>query len=84
MKQLEETIAKLNADLAALLSTNSRTSSGIRAADARGIEPYERFLETERGKVERGITELRALEGKVATLESRIDEMFPASEPARV
>jgi len=85
MRQLEETIAKLNADLAALLSTNFQEQLRVYERQMlEVIEPYERFLETERGKVERGITELRALEGKVTTLESRIDEMFPASEPARV
>ena len=85
MRQLEETIARLNADLAALLSTNFEEQLRVYERQMlEVIEPYERFLETERGKVERGITELRALDGKVTALEVRIDEMFPASEPARV
>jgi small GTP-binding protein len=86
MRQLETTIAKLNDDLATLLSTNFEEQLRVYERQMlEVIEPYERFLETERGKVERGITELRALDVKVVALESRIDEMFPAaSEPARV
>jgi small GTP-binding protein len=85
MRQLQETIAKLNDDLANLLSTSFEEQ--LRTYERQMlevIEPYERFLETERGKVERGITELRALETQIAALESRIDEMFPAAEPVRV
>ena len=85
MRQLEETIARLNADLAALLTTNFEEQLRVYERQMlEVIEPYERFLETERGKVERGLTELRALEGKVTALEVRIDEMFPANEVARV
>jgi hypothetical protein len=84
MKQLEETIAKLNDDLASLLSTNFEEQLKVYERQMlEVIEPYERFLEAERGKVEGGITELRTVEGKVAALESRIEEMFPASEPVR-
>ena len=85
MRQLEETIARLNADLGQLLTTNFEEQLRVYERQMlEVIEPYERFLEAERGKVERGITELRALEGKVTELEVRIDEMFPASEVARV
>jgi hypothetical protein len=85
MRQLEETIARLNADLAQLLTTNFEEQLRVYERQMlEVIEPYERFLEAERGKVERGITELRALEGKVTALEVRIDEMFPANEVARV
>jgi hypothetical protein len=85
MRQLEDTIARLNDDLANLLTTNFEEQLRVYERQMlEVIEPYERFLETERGKVERGITELRALDVKVTSLESRIDEMFPASEPVRV
>ena len=85
MRQLEETIARLNADLATLLTTSFEDQLRVYERQMlEVIEPYERFLEAERGKVERGITELRALEGKVTALEARIDEMFPANEVARV
>jgi small GTP-binding protein len=84
MRQLEETIAKLNADLANLLSTNFQEQLRVYERQMlEVIEPYERFLETERGKVERGIADLRGIEEKVAALETRIEEMFPANEPVR-
>ena len=46
------------------------------------IEPYERFLEAERRKIELGVTELRAIDGTISELESRIGEMFPEGEAA--
>ena len=84
IKQLHETIAKLSVDLAALLSTNFEEQ--LRQYERQMlevIEPYERFLATEREKVERGAAELRTAEAMVTTLESRIEDQFPASETVR-
>ncbi len=85
IRQLHETIARLNVDLAALLSTNFEEQ--LRQYERQMlevIEPYERFLATEREKVERGAAELRAAEDSIATLEARIEEQFPAGETVRV
>jgi len=45
------------------------------------IQPYERFLATEREKLERGLSELRGAQQDTTTLERRVTETFP--EPAR-
>ena len=75
IKQLEETIAKLNDDLAALLSRTFEEQLGhYERQMLEVIEPYERFLKTEAEKVERAIGELRAGEGRVAELEARVGE----------
>lgn len=84
IRQLHETIARLNVDLAALLSTNFEDQ--LRQYERQMlevIEPYERFLATEREKVERGAAELRAAEDRITTLEARIEEQFPAREAVR-
>jgi small GTP-binding protein len=84
MKQLHETIAKLNVDLAALLSTNFEEQLRLYERQMlEVIEPYERFLEAERKKVELGVTELRAIDGRISALEGRIEEMFPEGEAAQ-
>ena len=81
--QLEETIAKLNADLAALLSANFEEQlTQYERQLLEVIEPYERFLSTEGSKVERAITELRAAEGKITDVEARIEALFPEEEGA--
>jgi len=41
------------------------------------IAPYERFLETERTRLETGIGELRGAENEVNALERRVNETFP-------
>ncbi len=84
MKQLHETIAKLNVDLAALLSTNFEEQLRLYERQMlEVIEPYERFLEAERRKVEQGVAELRAIDGRITELESRIEEMFPEGAAAQ-
>ena len=83
MKQLHETIAKLNVDLAALLSTNFEEQLRLYERQMlEVIEPYERFLEAERRKVELGVAELRAIDGRISALEGQIEEMFPEGEAA--
>jgi hypothetical protein len=71
-------------DLAALLSTNFEEQLRLYERQMlEVIEPYERFLEAERKKVEQGVTELRAIDGRISALEGRIEEMFPEGEAAQ-
>lgn len=77
-QELEQTIAKLNADLAALLRLNFREQLGRYESQLlEVIQPYERFLETERARLERALAALRAAEDELRALEARIDETFP-------
>jgi GTP-binding protein EngB required for normal cell division len=74
----ETKIEKLNEDLAALLSTKFEeqlTRYERQLLDV--VAPYERFLETERAKLESGLEELRQAEREVATLDQRVGETFP-------
>ena len=76
--EFESKIEKLNEDLAALLSTKFEeqlTRYERQLLDV--VSPYERFLETERAKLETGLEELRTAEREVATLEQRVVETFP-------
>ena len=84
IRELEEKIAKLNADLSELLSTNFRDQ--LRRYEQQLLEviqPYERFLETERGKLERSLAELHAAQHELEALERRVMETFPEAEVAR-
>ena len=79
IRDLEATVAKLNADLAALLSSDFREQ--LRRYETQLLEvvqPYDRFLETEGAKLERASSELRQAEGEVAALEGRIAAAFEA------
>ena len=74
----ETKIETLNADLATLLS--AKFEEQLTRYERQLLEvvaPYERFLETERAKLESGLSELRAAEREVATLEQRVVETFP-------
>ena len=78
VKEFEAKISKLNEDLAALL----RTKFEDQLARYEGqllevVAPYERFLETERTKLESGLAALRGAEREVAALERRVAETFP-------
>jgi hypothetical protein len=44
------------------------------------IAPYERFLEPERSKLERGLEALRGAQKEVANQERRVGEAFPEEE----
>ena len=77
-RQLQQTIARLNNDLATLLSRNFEEQlAQYERHMLEVIEPYERFLKTEAEKVERAHVTLRATEGKVGELERRIDQAMP-------
>ena len=85
IQQLHETIARLNTDLAALLSANfEQQLKQYERQMLEVIEPYERFLASERAKVEKGAAELRAAEQSITALEARIEDQFPAVETARI
>ena len=84
IQQLHETIARLNVDLASLLSSNFEEQlKQYERQMLEVIEPYERFLATEREKVERAATALREVEDRITALEVRIEDEFPAGETAR-
>ncbi len=74
----ESKIEKLNEDLATLLS--AKFEEQLTRYERQLLEvvaPYERFLETERTKLESGLEELRQSEREVAALEQRVVETFP-------
>jgi hypothetical protein len=83
MQQFETQIAKLNTDLSELLAANFNEQLGRYEQQLlEVVQPYERFLETERSKVEGGLTELRQAQRDVAGLEQRVETTFP--EPSAV
>lgn len=78
VKDFETKIEKLNEDLATLLSAKFEEQlTRYERQLFEVIAPYERFLETERTKLESGLEELRQAEREVATLEQRVVETFP-------
>ena len=79
IRELEAKIAKLSADLSALLA--AKFDEQLRRYEAEMldvIQPYERFLTAEREKLERGITELGGALQETTTLERRVTETFPS------
>ncbi|HUQ83452.1 MAG TPA: dynamin family protein [Gemmatimonadaceae bacterium] len=82
IRELEAKIATLSTDLSALLATKFNEQLKRYEQELLDvIQPYERFLATEREKLERGLTELRGAQQETTTLERRVVETFP--EPAR-
>ena len=83
MQQFETQIAKLSADLSQLLGANFNDQlTRYEQQLLEVVQPYERFLETERSKVEGGLAELRQAQRDVAGLEQRVETTFP--EPSAV
>ena len=84
ISDFELKIAKLNEDLGLLL--REKFEEQLRRYEQQLLEvvaPYERFLETERAKLESGLAELRDAEREVGALESRVVATFPeAPAPA--
>ena len=79
IRELEEKIAKLSADLSALLA--AKFDEQLRRYEAEMldvIQPYERFLAAEREKLERGITALGGALQEAMTIERRVIETFPS------
>jgi small GTP-binding protein len=78
ISEFETKIEKLNADLAALLKTKFEEQlTRYETQLLEVIAPYERFLETERLRLESGLSELRSAETEVTTIENRVNAMFP-------
>jgi len=79
IRELEAKIAKLSADLSALLA--AKFDEQLRRYEREMldvIQPYERFLAAEREKLERGITQLGGALQETTTLERRVIETFPS------
>ena len=84
IKEFEAKITKLNDDLAALLRTKFEEQlSRYERQLLEVVAPYERFLETERTKLESGLEALRGAEREVNTLERRVAETFPEEQVPR-
>ena len=82
IRDLEEKIAKLSADLSTLLAAKFQEQlARYEQQLLEVIQPYERFLETERTKLERAHTELDGAWKEVDALEQRIVGIF-ADRPA--
>ena len=84
IKEFETKISRLNDDLAALL--RAKFEEQLTRYERQLLEvvaPYERFLETERSKLESGLESLRGAEREVAALERRVTETFPEEQLAR-
>jgi small GTP-binding protein len=82
IRDLEEKITKLSADLSALLAAKFQEQlARYEQQLLEVIQPYERFLETERAKLERALAELGGARDEVDQLERRIVATF-ADRPA--
>ncbi|MES2521429.1 MAG: dynamin family protein [Gemmatimonadota bacterium] len=78
IKELEGKIAKLGDDLSTLLSTKFQEQlARYETQLLEVIQPYERFLETERTKLERAATELAAAGVEVDRIEQQVLGAFP-------
>jgi hypothetical protein len=78
IKEFETKVEKLNEDLAALLKAKFDEQLGRYERQLlEVIAPYERFLETERTKLESGLGELKEAEREVVALEERVTAAFP-------
>jgi GTP-binding protein EngB required for normal cell division len=81
--ELEEKIAKLSADLSALLSAKFQEQlARYEQQLVEVVQPYERFLDTERARLERAVGELESARGEIDVLERRIVAAFPDGAPA--
>ncbi len=78
ISDFEKKISKLNEDVAVLL--RSKFEEQLTRYEQQLLEvlaPYERFLETERARLEQGLAALRDSDAEVTALESRIAATFP-------
>ncbi len=81
--ELEEKIAKLSADLSALLSAKFQEQlARYEQQLVEVVQPYERFLDTERARLEQAVGELDSARGEIDVLERRIVAAFPDAAPA--
>ena len=83
INEFEKKISTLNDDLATLLRTTFEEQlTRYERQLLEVLSPYERFLDTERKKLDSGLTALREAEREVSALERRVVETFPEEEPA--
>ena len=83
IQDFEKKIGKLNDDLAALLrATFEEQLTRYERQLLEVLAPYERFLDTERKKLDTGLTALREAERDVSALERRVVETFPEDQLA--
>jgi hypothetical protein len=78
VKDLEAKIAKLSADLSALLG--AKFEEQLQRYEQQLLEvvlPYERFIDTERAKLERATAAVTDARGEVAAIERRVTDAFP-------
>ncbi len=78
INEFETKISKLNEDLAVLI--RAKFEEQLKRYEHQLLEviaPYERFLETERSRLEAGFTELRDADREVTALEKKIEATFP-------
>jgi small GTP-binding protein len=83
ISDFETKITKLNEDLAALLK--ARFEEQLNRYERQLLDviaPYDRFLETERTKLDAAVTELRSAESEVVSLENRVQQTFPEQRSA--
>ena len=77
ISEFETKISKLNEDLAALI--RAKFEEQLKRYENQLLEvvaPYERFLETERTRLETGLAELREAEAEVSAIEQRVESTF--------
>jgi small GTP-binding protein len=83
IRELEAKIERLSTDLSALLGAKFEEQlARYEAQLLEVVQPYERFLGTEREKLERGLAELRAARLEADGLEQRVTAAFPESVTA--
>ena len=76
--EFEGKIEQLSAELSTLLGARFQEQLGrYEQQMIEVVQPYERFLDTERAKLTEARTEIAAATGEVGTLERRIGETFP-------
>lgn len=84
VKEFEAKISKLNEDLAALLRTKFEEQlTRYERQLLEVVAPYERFLDTERTKLETGLLTLRGAEKEVEGLKKRVVDTFPEGNASR-
>jgi small GTP-binding protein len=78
INEFETKISKLNEDLAVLIRT--KFEEQLKRYESQLLEviaPYERFLETERTRLDAGLRELRDSDTEVTNLERKVELTFP-------
>ena len=78
ISEFETKISKLNEDLAVLI--RAKFEEQLERYEKQLLEviaPYERFLETERARLDTGLGELRSADQEVNAIEQKVEATFP-------